>query len=525
MQTSSLIASPEAGPAVGAAAPGDVIADFLAVVRTHPDSAALVDNGRRRSYASLAQRARELAERLGQNCGVVGVTIARSEDTIIALLAVLLAGGTYCPIDPAFPLTRRRSILRVAGCRTVLVADPAQVDFPDQRVLAIQDPSAAPRGALEPLDDSHDAPAYILFTSGSTGDPRPVATPRAAIGAAVRSLREYLDLRPTDRVLQFASLNWDTCFEEILTALTAGATLVIHQDAYAGSFQRLLRMIERERVTALDLPTAFWHELVHHLGEGQVAMPPSVRTVIIGGEAAHPRRLVDWSALDTGAVRLINTYGCTETTLVTHAIDLWGPHSDRAAAWQASDEVPIGRALPHILERIGEAGELMIGGPGLALGYLGDPEATARRFPTLDFGAGPQRFFLTGDRVARDSAGALLHRGRLDAQLKVRGIRVDPREVEVEIATHKAVAAVAVVGVTVADHTKLVAYVVPRRGAEVATLEGDLVAYLRGRVPAHIVPSKLTIVPDLVHTPSGKVDRAASHLRHSSLGQARRPGT
>jgi nonribosomal peptide synthetase protein VioO len=351
-----------------------------------------------------------------------------------------------------------------------------------------------------------------------------VVTPRRAIAAAVGSLRDLLEIAPSDRVLQLASLNWDTCFEEILPALTAGAAVVIDDDAYAGSLPRVLRLISRAGLTVIDLPTALWHELVDHLAEGQLPLPAPLRVVVIGGEAARPRRLAEWRALDTAHVRLVNTYGCTETTLVTHAIDLHGPRAASAPGpWTAASEVPIGRAMPHVLEHIDANGQLLIGGPALALGYLDAPVATASRFRTQeDGGGGPRRYFLTGDRVARLPTGALVHRGRLDSQIKVRGIRIDPGEVESEIACHAGVAAVAVVGVTVADHTALVAYVVPRPAAAADTLPTELTAFLRARVPAHLIPSQLAVVPELVHTPSGKVDRAASHQRYAPRTGPRR---
>ncbi|MEU6239306.1 AMP-binding protein, partial [Kitasatospora sp. NPDC047058] len=360
-----------------------------------------------------------------------------------------------------------------------------------------------------------EQPAYVLFTSGSTGEPKPVVTPRRAISAATRSLRELFGLTPDDRVLQFASLNWDTCFEEILPALTAGAALVFDKEAHSGSFPRFLRTAGRERITVLDLPTAFWHELVLHLAEERRTLPDSVRLVVIGGEAANPARLADWAALDTGRIRLLNTYGSTETTLITHAVDLHGPQAPgRDRPWAAGDRVPIGRALPHVLERIGEQGELLIGGPAVALGYHGRPEATEARFTAAD----GTRWFRTGDRVSRAPDGVLTHRGRLDGELKVRGIRVDPAEVEAEITGHPGVAAASVTGVTAAGRSVLVAYVVARPGAEAGTLDADLRRYLGSRVPGHLVPGRIAVVPELVRTASGKVDRAGTHRRHSAVG-------
>ncbi|WP_214408853.1 amino acid adenylation domain-containing protein [Sphaerisporangium fuscum] len=468
---------------------------FLEAAARYPGHPAIVHNGDALSYSELEARASQLARRLGPRPGVVGVEAAHSPGTIIGLLGVWAAGGTYCPVDPAFPAGRRAAMLAAAGCRTVF--SPGGDLMEDTGLPGREGPEES---------------AYILFTSGSTGAPKPVVTPHRAIEATVRSLRALFGLTTADRVLQFASLNWDTCFEEILPTLTGGACLVFHDDAHSGSFPRFLRMIERERITVLDLPTAFWHELVNHLAEERAALPRCVRLVIIGGEAASPARLAEWRGLETGHVRLLNTYGCTETTLITHAVDLHGPLARPYDARTA--RVPIGRALPHVVERIGEEDELLVGGPAVADGYLGLPEATAARFVTI----GGERFFRTGDRVARAPDGLLTHEGRIDDELKVRGIRVDPAEVEAHIASHPLVGAVAVTGVKVADHTVLAAYVVPRAPDGADGLGAAITAYLRDRVPAHLVPSRISIVAALAHTPSGKVDRRrikerASHER------------
>jgi amino acid adenylation domain-containing protein len=474
----------------------DVVASFLRAARRAPDRTAIIDNGQRVSYAALAEQTRRVASATGPEPGTVGVLTSRSANTIAILLGVLAAGGTYCPIDPAFPPERIALLTEAAQCRTVIdsrIATPAQV-----------------RRAGRPAVAGPDDPAYILFTSGSTGRPKPVVTPRRAIAAAVTSLTPVMGVGPGDTVLQFASLNWDTCFEEILTALTGGATLVFDDDAYSGSFPRFLKMIDRYQISVLDLPTAFWHELVTFLTDDAVPVPASLRTMVIGGEGARPARLGDWRSLDgAGAVRLVNTYGCTETTLVTHAIDLHGPRAEPPAG----PAVPLGRALPHVTERIGADGELLIGGPSLALGYRGMPEATGERFVTLDSG----RFFRTGDRVRRDPDGVLFHLGRLDDDLKVRGIRVSPGEVEAQLCGHPEVAAAAVVGAPVGDHTALVAYVLPRGTADPAGLASGILRQLRAHSPRHLVPARVTVVPELVFTASGKIDRRRTHERYAPI--------
>ncbi|MFG1959497.1 AMP-binding protein [Nonomuraea sp. NPDC049028] len=566
--------------------PYDLIKDFAGAVGRHPDRPAIAYNGRTLTYTQLHAWMCATGRRLGPRPGVVGVLASRSPETVAALLGILVAGGTYVPIDPGFPLPRRRALMSASGCTTLIPttkptnstkptsnpndptdptdpADPADPSGPGVRLVDLPDlPSRVEAGQAARTPETEvvagDDPAYILFTSGSTGAPKPVVTPRRAIAVVTGALRELFGLTPEDRVLQFASLNWDTCFEEILPTLTTGATLVFHDQAHSGSFHRMLRMIAAERITVLDLPSAFWHELVRHLVDEGATLPACVRLVVIGGEAVSAARLADWRALDTDGIRLVNTYGCTETTLITHAIDLHGPlaaggagerRPTELAAAGAGERVPIGRPLPHVGQHVSEDGELLVGGPSLALGYRGLPEATAERFVEL----GSERYFRTGDRVGVAADGTLTHEGRLDHELKIRGIRVDPGEVEAQISGHPRVRAVAVAGVTVADHTTLAAYIVPGRPADGGTttvpgpsaddgttilpgpstdddttiapgspadddttLAADVRDYLRDRVPCHLVPSRITVVPELVYTASGKVDRAGSHRRYAS---------
>lgn len=492
-----------------------IVPAFLEMARTFPEKCAVECDGRELTYAELARRVRATARELGPAPGPVGVLTDRSEATVVALLGILAAGGVYVPVDPAFPAARQQALLAAAGCTRVLGASgPGHASRTEPAATGL--PATEPE-EKDPQDRDPEAPAYTLFTSGSTGRPKPVLTPRRAIAASVASLRDLFALTPADRVLQFASLNWDTCLEEILPALTTGATLVFHREAYTGSIPRLLRAVDASGVTLLDLPTAFWHELVRHLAESDERLPDRVRTVVIGGEAVSPARLADWRARDTGRVRLVNTYGCTETTLITHAVDLHGPRAPGPGAWWGEDGgVPVGRALPHVADAVGPDGELLIGGPALALGYRDLPEVTAERFVTRDGPGGPARWFRTGDRVARRPDGHLVHEGRLDAEIKVRGIRVDPGEIEAHLTAHPEVGVAVVVGTRVEDRTTVTAYVVPRReGADDAALARQVLRDLRASVPGHLVPHRVTVVPGLVHTAGGKIDRLGTHRRHS----------
>ncbi len=498
----------------------DVVESFAKAVSQYPEHPAVVHNGQSLSYVQLNAFVQATALRLGSEPGVVGIPARRSPGTVIGLLGVLAAGGTYCPIDPMFPVSRRQAMLAAAGCRMLLdIEFNASSPCPPGLLLT---ELPMPVGANPVPQSDFAQPAYILFTSGSTGEPKPVVTPRRAIATTVGSLHDLFGVTRADRVLQFASLNWDTCLEEILPTLTVGATLVVNDEAHSGSFPRFLRMIESERITVLNLPTAFWHELVRYLTEIRSGLPDCVRLMVIGGEAVSPARLADWCDLGTGQIRLINTYGCTETTLITHAVDLHGPRTPRFdQPWRETGSVPIGWPLPHVVEHVSDEGELLIGGPALALGYRGLTEATEDRFVTVEaseaapgFGG---RFFRTGDRVHRSADGMLVPLGRTDHEVKVRGIRVDPAEVEAHIGGHPDVAAVAVVGAVVASRTALIAYVVAGSHVCADALGADIRSYLRQRVPDHLVPSRITVVPELAHTTSGKVDRAKTHQRHAAL--------
>jgi amino acid adenylation domain-containing protein len=431
---------------------------------------------------------------------LVGVLVSHTPEMVEHLLGILYAGAAYCPIDAAVPAARKETLAAVLGLDRVFDATGGAYGPTSLHVDAL--PEATDDSQIP---NAENDPAYVLCTSGSTGAPKPVVISRRALTATVRALRELFALTHEDRVLQFASLGWDTCLEEILPALTAGASLVFDEQAQSGSFPRFVRMLTERSITVLDLPTAFWHELVLFLHEGQVALPDSVRLVIIGGERIDPTRLQQWRELGTAHVGLLNTYGCTETTMITHAVHLAGPDGDPAVAADAV-EVPLGRPLPHVTDHVTDEGELLVAGPGLATEYLGLPDRTAAGFPIEDHGGGLTRWFRTGDLVTRGERGLLYPRGRADEQVKVLGVRVHPAEVEMQLSTHPAVAAAVVVGERRLGQMSLRAFVV----ASSETTAADLKRHLRERLPSQFVPGRITFVAALAHTASGKVDRAAT---------------
>lgn len=491
---------------------GDVVADFAAAAQEWPHRPAIVHSGAAITYRDLAERVRLTALRYRVRrftfdgpSGLIGALVSHTPDVVEHLFGILQARATYCPIDAALPVARKEALAAVLGLDRVFAIATDAYEPTRLRIEAFDgDPVAADTEPLQALWHRSD-PAYVLCTSGSTGTPKPVVISRHALTVTARALRHLFALTPVDRVLQFASLGWDTCFEEIVPALTAGATLVFDDAAHSGSFPPFVRMLAEREVTVLDLPTAFWHELVLFLHEEQAALPDSVRLVVIGGERVDPTRLRQWRDLDVGHVKLLNTYGCTETTMVTHAVQLSGPGTEPELAAHDA-EAPLGRPLPHVRDHVTDEGELLVSGPSLATGYLGLPELTATGFPVADRGAGPTRWFRTGDLVTRGAQDLLYSRGRADEQVKVLGVRVHPAEVEAQLNTHPAVGGAVVVGERILGRTSLTAYVVPAGTITPAELK----RYLRERLPSQFVPSRVKLVAALAYTSSGKIDRATT---------------
>ena len=294
--------------------------------------------------------------------------------------------------------------------------------------------------------------AYVIFTSGLTGRPKGVMVEhRSLLNFNDWSRRAY-ELSSGDRILQFSSISWDTSIEEIIPCLTSGATLVLRNDSMLDSVNSFLNQCRAHALTVLMLPTAYWHELTQVLDRTESVVPESVRLVNVGGERASQVQLSSWGKNVSPEVRLINTYGLTETTAVATFCDLTA-HGNCA---RISGEVPIGSPISnttaYILDEhlqpvpMGCVGGLHIGGLGLARGYLGNPDLTARKFISNPFGASEEgRLFKTGDIGRHNEDGEIVCLGRLDSQVKIRGYRIEPSEVETVLRKHSSIKDVAVV--------------------------------------------------------------------------------
>lgn len=496
----------------GATGTGDIVGDFGVAARTWPQLPAILHNG-------VAMTYQELAERVGSTAAgyrargygadgraqLIGALVSPAPAVVVHLLGILQAGAAYCPIDASLPEARKQALAAALGADCLFAVAPNLRGPVNLRIDSIDEDTAAKQTDVPRPACRHDDPAYVLCTSGSTGMPKPVVVSRRALAVVARALRDLFALVPGDRVLQFASLSWDSCLEEMLPALIAGATVVFDDAARAGSLPRFVRMLSQREVTVLDLPTAFWHELVLYLHEEGATLPDCVRLVVIGGERVDPTRLRQWRDLDAGRVELLNTYGCTETTMVTHSVQLSGPGPECNVV-ERDVAAPLGRPLPHVRDHVTDEGELLVSGPALATGYLGMPEASAAGFPVADHGGGPTRWFHTGDLVTRDENGLVYPLGRADEQVKVLGVRVHPAEVEAHLNSHPAVAGAVVIGEHLLGRTSLTAYVVPAGPISPAELK----RHLREHLPSQFVPSRVKLVSGLAYTTSGKVDRTAT---------------
>jgi amino acid adenylation domain-containing protein len=490
------------------------------VART-PHAAALVSGSRTVTYAELEAGASRIARQL-RALGIgpearVGICLERSAEMVAAVLGVLKTGGAYVPLDPTYPAERLAYMLADSGAAVLLTQESLRALVPGFHGSVVCLDAADGGAGGEPAGTPHaeavpENPAYVIYTSGSTGRPKGVLVTHRSLVNYTHAAARLFGLGPADRVLQFASFSFDTSAEEIFPTLLAGATLVLRDPGPLEGPAAFLERMGDRGVTVLDLPTAYWHEMVAGMERGTAGIPACVRLVVIGGEHASPERVAAWHARIGGRVRLLNSYGPTETTVVATLAELTGVGADRRAAVPIGSPVPNARAyvLDAALQAVpaGVRGELYVAGDGLARGYLDRAGPTAERFLPDPFSAVPGgRMYRTGDVVRRRGDGALEFLGRVDGQVKVRGFRIELGEVESALLRDPAVRdAVVVVREDEPGRAMLVGYVVPETAApDTAALR----ARLRAELPEHMVPSVLVVLEALPLTPGGKTDRRA----------------
>jgi amino acid adenylation domain-containing protein len=488
-----------------------VVSVFEDQARRTPDAIAVTWGEVRLSYRELDVRAEAWATALrARGCGRgarVALAVARGPAFPVAVLAVMKAGAAYVPLDPAYPAERLAFMLRDCEARVVLTeaAIAGRLPATAAEVIAMDAPPAGPGDAAASAATPDDL-AYVIYTSGSTGRPKGVAMPHRAVLNLVtwQAARSPLPAR----TLQFASPSFDVSFQELFATWATGGCLVLASDDERRDPAALLRICRDQRIERLFLPFVALHQLAEAAHGAELA-GLALREVITAGEQLRITPAIAALFTQLPGCRLYNQYGPTETHLATE-LALTGP----PATWDALPSIgrPIANVRVHVLDGerqpqpIGVPGELYIAGAGVACGYVGRDELTAERFVPDPFGAAGGRMYRTGDRAKVLPSGELVFLGRSDDQVKVRGYRIEPGEIEAALGGHPVVRGAAVVAQTERGATRLCAYVAcADPGASVA----ELTAHLRARLPEYMVPAVIAVVRELPLSPNGKLDRKA----------------
>jgi amino acid adenylation domain-containing protein len=484
---------------------------FERQVRAHPDGTALVYRDREVSYADLDRQADRLARRLArlgvQPEVIVAVALPRSVELVVALLAVLKAGGAYLPLDVAYPTERLAFMLDDARPPILLTttADAVHPAWHGRQISIVCLDDERTSGAVDDSADhpvrlaggAPDDPMYVIYTSGSTGRPKGVVVTHRGAPSLAATQAASIGAGPGDRVLQWASISFDAAFWDLSLALFAGATLVLADADDLLPGEPLAETLSKHRITHATLPPA-----------AVTALPDlpllTGGTLISTGDVCTPAIVRRWAT----RTRIVNGYGPTETTV---GATITGP-------LRPGGVLSVGRPfvntriylMDHHLRLVppGAPGEICIGGPGVARGYLNRPELTAERFVPDPFGPPGARLYRSGDVGVWDDAGELHFRGRVDNQVKIRGFRIELGEVEAALQQHPEVHhAVAVVRNDDPADRYVAAYV--RRVRDSRLDAGGLRQHLRTSLPEHMLPATITMLDEFPVTANGKIDRDA----------------
>jgi amino acid adenylation domain-containing protein len=516
---------------------------FEQQVKQNPQAIAVKLENEFFTYQELNNRANQLAHYL-QSLGVkadslVGIFVERSLDMIIGILGILKAGGAYIPLDIDYPPERIAYLLEDTQL-SILLTQSKFVEqlpqFPPNTICLDQDWSIiAKQSTVKPLVavEQHNL-AYIIYTSGSTGQPKGVMIEhRSVVNYILTLIREY-GITADDRILQFSSICFDVSVEEIFVSLLSGATLVLRTEDMLRSSEDFWQCCQKWQLTVLSLPTAYWHQLASELTPDTLPILSKIKVIFIGGEAIQPAKVQQWQTI-TGQYsplpRLFNGYGPTEATIAATFSEFTSP---------TTTNVPIGRPLSntqvYILDAflqpvpVGVAGELHIGGVGLARGYFNRPELTQEKFipnpfekdevipptPLNKGGNGPSKLYKTGDLCRYLPDGNIEYLGRIDNQVKIRGFRIELGEIETVLSQHSAVkTAVVIAWEDETNQKRLVAYIIPQveiispQKEENSLNVTELRQFLKAKLPEYMIPSAFVILESLPLTPNGKTDYRA----------------
>jgi amino acid adenylation domain-containing protein len=519
---------------------GTLVVKFEREVERSPEAVAVTFENEAVSYRELNRRSNQLAHHL-RSLGVgpevrVGLLLERSVGMIVGILGVLKAGGAYLPLEVAAPAERLSFMLQDAGCSVLLTESKlsAQLQSSSRSVIELDTDwekiSTQSEENLVTLTGEQNA-AYVIYTSGSTGRPKGVVVTHGNVLRLLTATDRWFSLNSHDVWTMFHSVAFDFSVWEMWGALLYGGRLVIVPYLVSRSPDAFYELLSREKVTVLNQTPSAFRQLMQAEQQTSTTNELALRLVIFGGEALEPASLrAWWERHGDSKPQLVNMYGITETTVhVTYRPLV------QADAERGSNSV-IGGRIPdlelYILDErmepvpLGVAGEIFVGGTGLARGYLNAPELTAERFIPHPFSLAGARLYRTGDRARYLGDGDIEYLGRVDQQVKIRGYRIETGEIEAQLSAHHAVRDVVVVSRDDDGDKRLVAYVVAQgreaahngngnsaaasRGKQPATLPiAELRNYLRERLPEYMLPTNWVLLDQLPLTPNGKVDRKA----------------
>ncbi len=496
-------------------------------VKKTPDAYAVELEGEKLTYQELNKKANQLAhylQKMGVNPEVlVGICVERSPLMLIGLLGILKAGGAYVPLDPNYPSDRLAYMLNDSQAKVLLTQQQLVDLLPNTRAKTICLDTDWELIGTESEENLHtqvkvNSLAYIIYTSGSTGKPKGVMIEHRSLVNFAQAARDEYGISECDRVLQAASISFDSAGEEIYPCLISGATLVLRTADMLSSIPTFLQKCREWKLTVLILVTAYWNQLTSELAATNQTLPASVRLFATGGEKWLPEKLKLWQKCmdERSGVHnlkepplLINGYGATEATIFTTVYNLSQLVLDDTRPQQLIGR-PIGNAQTYILDSelqlvpIGVPGELHIGGVGLARGYLNRPDLTDAKFIPHPFNKS-ERLYKTGDLVRYLPDSNIEFLGRIDNQVKIRGFRIELEEIETVLISHPQVSEAVVIDFEdIPGNKRLVAYVVTRSKSEI---KNQLRCFLKQKLPDYMVPSAFVILDALPLTPNGKVDR------------------
>ncbi|ARU63621.1 hypothetical protein CBW65_23345 [Tumebacillus avium] len=482
-----------------------------------PDAVAVVSGERSLTYRELNAEANRLAHHLltlGAGPEVpVGIYMDRSQEVIVAILAVLKTGGAYLPLDPTYPQERLLFMLEDAAAPVLLTETSMQADLPCEglHVLALDAQtvpwSEAPSENL-PAQTGAEGLAYIIYTSGTTGKPKGVLVPHRGVVNLIHDMQQRKPLGTGDRSSIWTSFGFDVSVYEMFTALFYGAAVYPVPEAVRYDSRTFFSWLQAEEITSAYLPPFMWKDLANWLGEENGAL--SLHRMMSGVEPLS-EKLLGSIIQQVPGLQIFNGYGPTETTIspTFYVVDAHAPER----------QTPIGKAvanttlylLDHNLQPVpnGTAGEVYIGGDMVVRGYLNRPEETEDRFlPDPYCGQPDGRMYKTGDLARRLPDGNLLFLGRIDQQVKMRGFRIELGEIEAQLIAYENVReAVVTVREAQPGDKRLVAYIVPVESEE--SLEAELRARIGEHLPGYMMPSAFVLLDALPLTPNGKIDRKA----------------